>query len=73
MISREQLAQLAELYDKYQNSLLPLSPERREAQRAFKELIGSLHSTHAADIPFDHFRREMTTRCREFLRKNKPA
>ena len=71
MISREQLTQLAELYDKYQNSLRPLTLERAEAGRAFKEMLANLHSTHAADIPFDHFRRDTVQRCRDYLRKNK--
>ena len=71
MIAREPLAQLAELYDQYQNSLHPLSAERAEAARLFKERLASLHATHAADISFDQFRREIVQRCREFLRKNK--
>ncbi len=71
MISREQLARLAELYDQYQNSLQPLSVKRAEAGRAFKELLGGLHASHAADVPFDHFRRETVERCRQYLRKNK--
>jgi len=72
MISRDQLAQLAELYDQYQNSLRPLAPERTSAGRAFKELLGNLHSAHAADIPFHDFRRETIRQCRDYLRKNKP-
>ena len=71
MISRDQLAQLAELYDQYQNSLRPLAPERTQAGRAFKELLSGLHATHAADVPFGDFRREIIQRCREYLRKNK--
>jgi len=71
MISREQLARLAELYDRYQNSLRPLASERREAGRAFKELLANLHSAHAADIPFDSFRRQTIERCRDYLRRNK--
>jgi hypothetical protein len=67
----ESLARTEELYDKYQNSLQPLSPERAEAGRLFKQLLASLHTAHAADIPFDLFRREVITRCREYLRKNK--
>ncbi len=72
MISKPQLAQLAELYSQYQHSLKPLSPERAVAGRAFKELLLRLHSAHAADISFDVFRRETVERCREYLRKNKP-
>ena len=71
MISREQLAALAELYDRYQNSLRPLVPERAEAGRAFKELLDRLYSAHAPDIPFDDFRRETVAHCREYLRNNK--
>jgi hypothetical protein len=71
MIRREQLARLAELYDIYQNSLRPLSSERAAAGRAFKELLNSLHTTHAADVPFDIFRREAVEQCRDYLRKNK--
>jgi hypothetical protein len=73
MISREQLARLAELYDQYQNSLRPLAPERAEAGRAFKEVLIRLQLAHAADVPFDCFRRETIERCREFLRKNKAS
>jgi hypothetical protein len=72
MISREQLAQLAEIYDRYQHSLNPLSARRAEAGRQFKDQLATLHATHAPDIPFDHFRRETIERCREYLRKNKP-
>ncbi len=71
MISREQLARRAQLYDQYQHPLMPLAPSRLEAGRAFKESLTSLHATHAADVPFDHFRRETVERCREHLRKNK--
>jgi len=71
MISREQLARLAELYDQCQNSLRPLAPARLEAGRAFKDLLAHLHSSYAADVPFDHFRRETVERCRDYLRKNK--
>jgi hypothetical protein len=71
MISREQLASLAELYDRYQNSLHPLAPERAAAGRAFKELLARLHAAHAADIPSDDFRRETVARCRAYLAKNK--
>jgi len=72
MISKEQLARLAELYNDYQNSLKPLSEERASAGRAFRELLQRLHVTHAADIAFDVFRRETVQRCRDYLRKNKP-
>lgn len=71
MIAREQLAQLAELYDQYQNSLRPLSRERVEAGRLFKERLANLHAAHAPDISFDDFRRETVGHCRDYLRRNK--
>jgi len=71
MISKAQLAQLAEIYSQYQYSLKPLSPQRAAAGRAFKDLLTQLHATHAADVPFDTFRRETVERCRAYLRKNK--
>lgn len=73
MISREQLARLAELYDQYQNSLRPLAPERAAAGCAFKEMLSALHATHASDIAFDRFRKETIGRCREYLRKNRAS
>jgi hypothetical protein len=65
MIPKEQLAKLAELYDLYQHSLKPLSPQRAVAGRAFRELLLTLHATHAADIAFDTFRRSIIERCWE--------
>jgi hypothetical protein len=73
MIPRELLAKLAELYDQYQHSLKPLSAERAAAGRAFRELLATLHATHAADVEFDTFRRSAVERCREYLHNNKPA
>lgn len=71
MIAREQLAVLAELYDRYQHSLRPLAPERAEAGRAFSALLERLHAAHAPDVAFDDFRRETIVRCREYLRRNR--
>jgi hypothetical protein len=70
MISREQLAKLADLYDQYQNSLLPLSQSRIESGKRFKEMLETLYATHAPDLPFDNFRRAAIEQCREYLRKN---
>ncbi len=70
MISVEHIAQLAELYDRYNNALDPLSEESSQAKRLFDELVGSLHLAHAADVNFLDFRYELVRRCREYLRKN---
>jgi hypothetical protein len=72
-IVRERLAKLAELYDQCQHSLRPLSPQRAAAGKAFQELPGRLHATHAAAVTFAAFRREPIFRSRESLKKNRPA
>jgi hypothetical protein len=71
MISREQSAELAELYVRFQNSLRPLSIDRAAAGREFNKLLNTLHSAHGADLPFDAFRRSALEQCRDYLRKNK--
>jgi hypothetical protein len=70
MIPVEQIAQLAELYDRYNNALDPFSESCREAKRCFDELVGNLHFAHAPDANFHDFRYELIQRCREYLRKN---
>ena len=70
MISVEHIARLAELYDRYNNALDPLSENARDAKRRFHELAGNLHSTHAPDVDFVAFRFDLVQKCREYLRKN---
>lgn len=70
MISGEQTARLAELYDRYNNALDPFSAPSRQAKRDFDELVGLLHSAHVADVDFLDFRYELVRRCREYFRKN---
>ena len=43
MISVEQIARLADLYDRYNNALDPLSEDSRQAKRLFDELVNNLH------------------------------
>jgi len=73
MIPGEQIARLAELYDRYNNALDPLSEDCLEARRIFAELATNLHTTHAADVSFLAFRYELVSRCRDYLRKNRPG
>ena len=70
MISVEQLARCAELYDRYNNALNPFSEDARVAKRLFEEQVANLHSTHAPDVNFMDFRYELVLRCRDYLRKN---
>ncbi len=70
MIPPSRIAQLAELYDRYNNAFDPLSAGCNRARREFDELVASLHTAHAADVDFRQFRYELVQRCREYLRKN---
>lgn len=73
MIPVGQIARLAELYDRYNNALDPLSEDCKEAKRRFDELADSLHTTRAADVDFLDFRYQLVSQCREYLRKNRPG
>ncbi len=71
MIPAGQIARLAELYDRYNNALDPVSRDCKEAKLEFDELADSLFATHASDVKFIDFRYELVSRCREYLRKNR--
>ena len=70
MIAVAQIAQLAELYDRYNNALDPFSESCRAAKRQFEELAARLHSTHAPDMNVLNFRYELVRHCRDYLRNN---
>jgi hypothetical protein len=73
MIPVEQLAPLAELYDRYNNAFDPLSQDCREAKAEFDQTLASLHAAHAADLKFSDFRIGLIRNCRDYLRKNRPV
>lgn len=70
MIPVDRLARLAELYDRYNNALDPLSESSIEAKRLFEKLTADLHSARAPEINLLDFRYELVQKCREYLRKN---
>jgi len=72
MIPVEQIARLAELYDRFNNALDPFSEECRKAKSELEASISNLHSTHASDVRYSEFRFELIRYCIEYLRKNKP-
>jgi len=72
MISVEHIARLAELFDRYNNALDPFSEDCRQAKRAFDELVGNLHATHAPEVKFPEFRYELVCQFRDYRRKNRP-
>ena len=71
MIPVEQIAQLAELYDRFINALDPFSEDCSRAKAELETSITNLHSAHASDVTFSEFRYELIRNCREYLRKNK--
>ena len=73
MIPVEQIARLAELYDRFNNALDPASEDCRTAKRELDELVERLHATHAPDVSYLDFRYQLVSHCREYLRKNRPA
>ena len=70
MISREQIEELARLYDQFHSAFNPFLPEVLEAEQAFFEKLQTLHATQAADVPFHEFRRYAVQKCKEHLRHN---
>ena len=71
MIPVEQIARLAEYYDRYNNALDPFSNDCLLAKRQFHEFASSLHSSHAPDINFVDFRLELIRHCREYLHRGR--
>lgn len=74
MISPEELARLAALYDRFANHLDPLSREWKRCRQEYLEALDDLHRRFGAGISYEEFRREAQRAC--FLRlraQDKPA
>jgi hypothetical protein len=72
MIPIDRIARLAELYDRYNNALDPLSVGCRQAKKEFDELAADLHRARAPEVNFLEFRYELVRHCRAYLRQNAP-
>jgi len=70
MIDPEEIAKLAELYDRYANALDRKSPDRATARRQFFARLESLYQQEGSELAYEAFRFEAVKRCREYLRKN---
>ena len=70
MISQETIAEVAELFDRFNNALDAGSPETQRAEHEFNAQVYALHSAHAPDIDFRLFRYELIAACRKYLAKN---
>jgi hypothetical protein len=70
MIHPDEVAQLAELYDRFANAIDRLSPDRLLARRQFLARLEMLYEREGAGVAFEVFRLELVKRCKEYLRKN---
>jgi hypothetical protein len=70
MIHPEEIAQLAEFYDRFANALERVSPDRLLARRQFFARLELLYAREGNGVDFDSFRFEMVCHCKEYLRKN---
>lgn len=48
----------------------PTEPSVLRAEEEFYRLLRPLHTTHAADLPYDDFRHYAVRQCKLYLRKN---
>lgn len=59
MIPVEQIARLADLYDRFNNAFDPFSDECHQAKAELEASISNLHSAHAPDVNHGEFRYEL--------------
>lgn len=69
-ISKEVIAELAELSDRYNNAFDPTSVDAVQAEDQFNARLYSLHAIHGADVDFRSFRYELIAQCRKYLANN---
>lgn len=68
-VSREQIASLALLYDRFAHALDPFSPECDEAERVFNRDIADWYDRTPAPKPSLHeFRKAVIVRCKKHLK-----
>jgi hypothetical protein len=76
IISAEDIARLAPLYDRFAHALDPFSPERDQAEQVFHQEVVNLYDyLFVAPKPEFHiFQKGVILRCRRHLRaSDKPA
>ena len=74
IVSPDDLAELADLFDRSEFAFDPLSEECREATAMFEVVLESIYDrkvkTLFPKITLHQFRCGIRKRCREFIRKN---
>ena len=71
-LTREQIEELAVLYDAFAHALDPFDPARDAAEAQFMEKLTRHHAAIAPRTGFPDFRREAVRVCKLFLRRNQP-
>ncbi len=67
-ISKEQIAALAKLYDRFAYALDPFSSERDEAERVFTQDVATWYdSLPSPKLSLQDFRKAIIVRCRKHL------
>ena len=76
IISRVELAALAELFDRFEHAFQPQSLAAREAESAFESRVRSLYEERVAprfaSFGLITFHAHVKTLCRAYLKKNVP-
>ena len=70
MIPAEEIAELAELYDRFAHALDPFSEDRDRAEHSFYVKLEHLRCLYAQQAESREFRREAVRQCKLFLKKN---
>jgi hypothetical protein len=70
MVPAEEIADLAELYDRFAHALDPFSEDRDKAEDAFYLKLEHLRCVYAPRINSRQFTREAVRQCKLFLKKN---
>jgi len=70
MIPTEEIAQLAELYDRFAHALDPFSEDSDQAEDDFYRKLEDLRCLYASGVEPRDFRREAVRQCKSYLRKN---
>jgi hypothetical protein len=75
-VTRDEIAELASLFDRYEFAFDPRSLAAREAEAGFEERVRALFAERVqpryASISFTAFHCRIKSLCREFIRKNAP-
>lgn len=75
-VTRRELAELAELFDRFEFAFDPLSTAAKEAESAFDDQLRALYEQRVApahpQVAFATFHARVRFLCRAYLKKNRP-